>query len=131
MVELRRQNLVVFLNSRICPRGEQMGKRSSVGVIFVAVLAVAAIVLLGFAGVRILQKHNKEQQVMEALAIDDRIARMEAFVHLRETQGSETLATLVQSLDDPDVKIHTRAASELTMFNDRIGDVAQPLAAQR
>jgi len=105
-----------------------MGRRSLGRVVFGAVLAVVAILVV-FVVVRKVQQHNREQQVMAALAIDDRMVRMQQFVHLRDAQGPETLAVLVQALDDPDSKVHSRAASELSLFNASIGSVAAPLAA--
>ena len=106
-----------------------MEKGSSVKVVVVVVVVASAIVLTGFVGVRKVQQHNMEQQVMANLAIEDRMARMHAFAHLRDTAGPSTLAVLIQALDDPDPKIHSRAASELALFHETIGSVARPLSA--
>jgi len=106
-----------------------MSKRSSVKVVCMAVLAVAAVVLFGFVGVRMWHRHNAEQEVTTALATEDRIARMEAFAHLRDAEDSDALAALVKALDDPDPKIHSRAGSALAMFNKSLESVTPALTA--
>jgi HEAT repeat protein len=76
-----------------------------------------------------MQQRNLEQQVRAALANDDRMARMQSIVRLRDTHRSETLAVLVQALDDPDERIHSRAGSALALFHEAVGEVAPKLAA--
>ena len=106
-----------------------MGKRIFAGAIFTVVLAAAAIFLMVAMGGQKRQQRQKEHQAMVAFATGERLSRMQAFAHLRQRRGFASVDSLIKALDDPDGKKRSRAVSALPVFQDRMEDLALPLAA--